>query len=103
MKTYTVKEVSTMLDVNEETVRRWIRSGKLYSDIDNKKQGFVITELDLYLFADEHEKYRKRCEPYNRVNLFNVARKLFKDSPDLFAIFLNSSYGKQLLKIEGVY
>ena len=29
MKTYNVREISELLDTNQETVRRWIRSGKL--------------------------------------------------------------------------
>lgn len=97
MKTYTVKEISTMLDVNEETVRRWIRSGELCGNITSKKHGFVITEIDLCLFVYKHEKYQNRCAPYNRTSLYIIARNLFKDSPELFAIFLNSSCAKQLI------
>ena len=32
MNTYTVKEIADMLKTNPETVRRWIRLGKLEAD-----------------------------------------------------------------------
>ncbi|HDX9578099.1 TPA: helix-turn-helix domain-containing protein [Bacillus pseudomycoides] len=48
MKVYTVKEMATALGKHEETIKRWLRSGKFpnafrYSD----KQGWKIPESDL--------------------------------------------------------
>lgn len=37
MSMYNTKELSELLDVNEETVRRWIRSGKLKAERSSKK------------------------------------------------------------------
>ena len=40
---YDVKQISTLLNVNEETVRRWVRSKKLYATAYYGKQGKDIT------------------------------------------------------------
>lgn len=57
MKTYNVKEVAKILNTSEETVRRWIRSGKLQASMDSRKGGSVITEAMLKEFAKETPKY----------------------------------------------
>ena len=62
MKIYKVAEVAKLLKVNEETVRRWIRSGDLIATIESKKKGFVINEQDLYEFLETKHKCRARVE-----------------------------------------
>lgn len=57
MKTYTVKEISKMLDKNPETVRRWIRDGKLKADQDSRKGGNYVTEAELQKFLKKTPKY----------------------------------------------
>ena len=57
MKNYTVKEVAKTMDTSEETVRRWIRSGKLKASMDSKKEGSVITEAMLKEFVKATPKY----------------------------------------------
>lgn len=57
MKTYNVKEVAKMLNISEETVRRWIRSGKLKANMDSRKGGSVITENMLREFVKRTPKY----------------------------------------------
>jgi excisionase family DNA binding protein len=48
MKEYTVKEVSELTGKHEETVKRWIRSGKLPNSYRNSdKEGWRILESDL--------------------------------------------------------
>ena len=54
METYQVAE---LLDVNEETVRRWIRDGKLSAEKSSNKQGNVITESALLEFAKKAPIY----------------------------------------------
>lgn len=44
MESYNVKDVAKLLGTSEETVRRWIRSGKLKASMDSRKGGSVITE-----------------------------------------------------------
>ena len=58
MKTYTVAEIAKLLNVNKETVRRWIRSGQLKSTKKSKRDGNVIDELDLFEFVQTKPKYR---------------------------------------------
>lgn len=59
MKTYSVSEVAKMLNKNPETVRRWIRDGKLEAYLPSKKQGHVITEQMLDTFLANSPKYAK--------------------------------------------
>lgn len=57
MRTYTVKQISEMLNTNPETVRRWIRSGKLEATQDSRKSGNIITEEMLKAFLLTTPKY----------------------------------------------
>lgn len=57
MKTYTVKEISKMVGKNPETVRRWIRDGKLKADQDSRKGGNYVTEAELQRFLKKTPKY----------------------------------------------
>ncbi len=57
MKSYTVKEISETLKTNPETVRRWIRSGKLVSTKASAKAGNLVTEEALNNFLKEKPKY----------------------------------------------
>lgn len=61
MKTYTVKDVAKRLEVSEETVRRWIRNGKLIAKRNSTKVGFKISEQDLNDFV-KGTKYEERLE-----------------------------------------
>lgn len=58
MRNYNVAEIAKLLNVNEETVRRWIRSGDLKSTQTSKKNGNVINEQNLYEFMKTKPKYR---------------------------------------------
>lgn len=51
MKSYSVKEIAEQAEVSEETVRRWIRSGRLEASQPSRKQGNSITEESLAKFA----------------------------------------------------
>lgn len=58
MTTYSVQEVFKKLQAlkltsNEESVRRWLRKGKLKGSQQSKKQGWRITEEDLQHFIDQ--------------------------------------------------
>jgi excisionase family DNA binding protein len=48
LKEYTVKEVADLLGKHEETIKRWVRSGKLPNSYRNSdKEGWRIIESDL--------------------------------------------------------
>lgn len=57
MNSYTVKQISAMLNTNEETVRRWIRSGKLAATLTSNKTGHVISAEALNRFLRKTPKY----------------------------------------------
>lgn len=62
MRTYTVNGVAQMLDVDQETVRRWIRRGKLEAEGAGMSQGVPkkVTEDSLRTFASSNKKYSDR-------------------------------------------
>lgn len=57
METYSVKQIADMLNTKPETVRRWIRTGKLKAEQSSRKDGNVITEGDLNKFLRSSPKY----------------------------------------------
>src|ERR1700719_4198603 len=50
----TTKEISELLRVSEETVRRWIRGGELTASLDGKS--YVVKGEDLEKFLQEKAK-----------------------------------------------
>ncbi|WP_418825259.1 helix-turn-helix domain-containing protein [Paratractidigestivibacter faecalis] len=62
MRTYTVNGVAQMLDVDQETVRRWIRRGKLEAEGADTSRGVPkkVTEDSLRTFASSNKKYSDR-------------------------------------------
>ena len=57
METYSVKQIAEMLNTQPETVRRWIRNGKLNAEKASRKDGHVVTEEDLNKFLKNSPKY----------------------------------------------
>lgn len=57
MKQYNVKQISKLLKTTPETVRRWIRSGKLEATQSSKKAGNIISEDALLSFLKSMPKY----------------------------------------------
>ncbi|MBR5677406.1 MAG: helix-turn-helix domain-containing protein [Paludibacteraceae bacterium] len=57
MKSYSVKEIADMLKTNPETVRRWIRKGKLEAIQDSRKEGNLVSEQMLKRFLRVSPKY----------------------------------------------
>lgn len=57
MKTYSVKEIADLLGTNPETVRRWIRNGKLHAVQESRKDGNSVTEAELNKFLKATPKY----------------------------------------------
>ncbi len=63
MKTYTVKEIADMLKIDPETVRRWIRQGKLQAEQASRKEGNVVSEQMLQNFFGQFPKYARTVTP----------------------------------------
>lgn len=55
---YTVKDVSFILNRNPEVIRRLIRTGKLKGNKNSNKEGFRIAKDDLIDFVSKHHSYR---------------------------------------------
>jgi excisionase family DNA binding protein len=49
-----IKDVATKLQVNQDTVRRWIREGKLHATYLGSK--YRISQHDLQVFLKERRK-----------------------------------------------
>lgn len=59
MKSYNVKQISDMLNTNPETVRRWIRDGKLIAEQSSRKGGNLISEESLQRFLAATPRYAR--------------------------------------------
>ena len=57
MGTYTVKQIAALLETNEETVRRWIRSGKMNAVQKSRKDGNLVSDVELNRFLISTPKY----------------------------------------------
>lgn len=55
MELYTVREIAKMLSVNEETVRRWIREGKLDAERGSGRQGSKVSDTALKGFLQDNK------------------------------------------------
>lgn len=60
MKSYSVKQIAEIMGINPETVRRWIRNGKLKAVQASRKGGNVVKEADLERFGKTMPKYFPR-------------------------------------------
>jgi hypothetical protein len=57
LENYSVKQISEMLETNPETVRRWIRTGKLKAQKESNKDGNIISQAELVAFIKSFPKY----------------------------------------------
>ena len=57
MKRYKIHDISEMLNVDPETVRRWVRKGELVGTATSKKGGYYVDEYDLMVFVTKKPKY----------------------------------------------
>lgn len=57
---YTIQELSQLLGVNSETVRRWIRQNKLQAQFTSRKAGYLVTKESLEEFLAKEPKYRSK-------------------------------------------
>lgn len=60
MEIYSIKKVAWMLNVNPETVRLWIRNGRLKASMKNNREGYRISPYDFLDFYETYKKWEKR-------------------------------------------
>ena len=59
MDVFTVRGVAKLLSVNEETVRRWIRDGRLHPERKGVgRQGSQISASSIKTFLDVNEEFK---------------------------------------------
>jgi excisionase family DNA binding protein len=59
----TVEEVARRLSLNSETIRRWLRSGRLRGiRLGERRAGWRIREADLSAFLNERANVQKETE-----------------------------------------
>ena len=101
MKTYSVAEIAKLLNVNKETVRRWIRSGQLKSTQKSKRDGNVIDELDLFEFVQTKPKYRNMVGvPELQINNTYISEELNSLLNDL--IYERDKLNDEINKIQKI-
>lgn len=67
---YSVKEIAEMLNVNEETVRRWLRDPNgLSGTKTSRKEGYMVAEIPLKDFLKKKPKYMKKYIKPRRNNV----------------------------------
>jgi hypothetical protein len=75
-KVYDTRQIACLLNVDIETVRRWLRAGKMKGTLDNgKKGGYLVRKLDLLDFVESNPKYHIQDSSDPRNNSYAV-RKL---------------------------
>jgi|TARA_Y100000310_G_C20377649_1_gene666494 excisionase family DNA binding protein len=55
----TVSEIATMLSVDAETVRRWLRDGELRGVILGRRAGYRVSERDLDAFLESRSTFQR--------------------------------------------
>lgn len=101
---YSTGFVASMLSIDSETVRRWIRNGRLKASIDSRKGGYLISEDDFKEFLDHNHKYAeiynlKKGESTmneNNVNQFiNGIGALGETAGMLVGSFMNNGFSRE--------
>ncbi len=95
MTMLTTKQISELLRVSEETVRRWIRTGELHAEQDGK--GYLVDELALKRLVDEksqipgtamnkilpliQDMFGPEAAQFAKSNLFDPLRQSMEQAP----------------------
>lgn len=59
-KFYTINDISSLLLIDGETIRQWIRKDKLNAImLGSKKEGYIVLDNYLHDFLDKHHTYKK--------------------------------------------
>lgn len=100
MSTYTVANISTMLGVTEETVRRWLRSGELHGTINSKKQGYIVEDSDLKEFVHNKTKYLKKYRIHKFTIVMTTAMKALENPNVRYALQLHMAQKQMLTQMK---
>lgn len=67
---YSVLDIAKEFDVRKETVRVWIKSGKLKATLKSRRNGYLVTEEDFNEFIASREKES------NGYSIMDISKKL---------------------------
>ncbi len=95
MTMLTTRQISELLRVSEETVRRWIRTGELHAEQDGK--GYLVDELALKRLVDQksqipgtamnkilpliQDMFGPEAAQFAKSNLFDPLRQSMEQAP----------------------
>jgi len=65
----TVHDIAALLHASEDTVRRWIRAGRLRANFFGGRIGYRVTDSDLQEFLRQHSPESRMTEPKNGFQL----------------------------------
>ena len=97
---FTVKEISKAFGVDEGTVRRWIRSGKLKANKDSNKKGYLVTKEDLGEFVKRSNRKKYRMSYMfigRRITLIGAIAPILTAG---MAYVLNEKTDKEMIEIK---
>lgn len=97
MANYSVKQIAEMLDTNPETVRRWIRAGRLESSQASKKEGNVVSEDALKTFLERTPKYAAAAAGVAAASILLPSVPVISAS---FAVSVGMSVASALARLE---
>jgi predicted site-specific integrase-resolvase len=100
MNTYTVANISTILGVTEETVRRWLRSDKLHGTINSKKQGYIVEDSDLKEFVQNKSKYLKAYRNHKFKKIITTALTALKNPEVQYALRLHMEQQRMIAQMK---
>lgn len=97
--TYSSRDISRLLGVTEETVRRWARNGELDCTYSSRKDGYSIKGSEIVKFLTNHPRYLvKGAESVEGVDSGTVSYGSFAIKRLLEEIDISE---KRITKLEG--
>ena len=88
---YNVNQISEMLDTSPETVRRWIRDGRLNAKQESRKTGNIISDIDLEQFLKTSPRYIQKKSSESIVLNLLPGLKLFSIGAAELTKIINSN------------
>ena len=76
---YNVGSVARLLGVCNETVKRWIRAGKLKADCEARRFGYIVKAEDLDAFIASDPKYSKWLNVDEDRAFINFCKEIMMD------------------------
>ena len=89
---YTVADISNLIGVHRETVKRWLRNGLLKGEFG--KYGYLVKADDLFEFINFNPKYRKLADKSEDRAFVNFCKEMLFDIQAIDATQLAEEHGK---------